>query len=518
VKREEMIERVRSAEEPWDLVVIGGGATGLGVAVDAAARGYRTLLLEARDFGQGTSSRSTKLVHGGVRYLQQGNVGLVLEALKERAILRRNAPHLVRDLPFVVPSYDWWEGPFYGAGLKLYDLLAGKHGFGRSRILSREETLERIPTVETEGLRGGVVYRDGQFDDARLAIALARTAADRGATLVNHCRVTALRRSGRFVTGAGAEDAETGERFEIAARCVVNAAGPFVDAVRRLDDPAIEPMIRPSQGVHLVLNGSFLPRGHAILLPSTDDGRVLFLIPWQGSVVVGTTDTPVEGPVEEPRPLPEEIEFLLAHANRYLGREAGADDVLSVFAGLRPLVASGSVATAALSRDHSVHIAPSGLVTIAGGKWTTYRRMAEDAVDAAAAVGELEPRPCPTAGLPIHGHDPDADRHGDLASYGAAAPALEALMRSEPRLAAPIHPDLAIRAGCFAWAARFEMARTVEDCLARRTRALFLDARAASAAAPAVAALLGEELGRDDAWVRDQSKSFARLAAGYLVD
>ena len=515
MKRDEMLERVRTASGPWDVLVIGGGATGLGVAVDAAARGYRTLLLEARDFASGTSSRSTKLIHGGVRYLQQGNVGLVLEALKERAVLRRNAPHLVHDLPFVVPSYDWWEGPFYGAGLRLYDLLAGRHGFGRSRRLSRAETLERIPTIETEGLLGGVVYRDGQFDDARLAIDLARTAADQGAALLNAARVVGLTRTGDRLDGAVFEDAESGDRHEARTRVVVNATGVFTDTICRLDDAAAEPMIRPSQGIHLVLDRSFLPKDHAILLPSTDDGRVLFLIPWLGRVLVGTTETPVDGPAEEPRPHPEEIEFLLAHANRYLAHDATIADVRSVFAGLRPLVGGEGGATAALSRDHTVHIAASGLVTVAGGKWTTYRRMAEDAVDAAAAVGELEARDCPTAELPVHGHERQAGRHGELASYGAAAPALEAIMRAEPELAAPVHAQLPIRGGQIAWAARYEMARTVEDCLSRRTRALILDARAAVEAAPKVAAILAAELGRDEAWAADQVAGFERLAAGY---
>ncbi len=517
MKRDEMLERIETAEDPWDVVVVGGGATGLGVAVDAAARGYSTLLLEARDFAQGTSSRSTKLVHGGVRYLQQGNVSLVLEALKERALLRQNAPHLVHDLPFVVPSYDWWEGPFYGAGLRIYDLLAGKHGFGDSRRLSFEETVERIPTIERRGLRGGVVYRDGQFDDARLAIDLARTAVDQGAVVLNYCRVTGLIQGDDRIAGVVAVDGESGERRAFPARAIVNATGVFTDTIRRLDDPGVEPLIRPSQGVHLVLDRSFLPKGHAILLPSTDDGRVLFLIPWLDRVLVGTTETPVDDPSEEPRPLPEEIEFLLAHANRYLSRDAAADDVLSAFAGLRPLVAAGEAGTAAISRDHTIHIAGSGLVTVAGGKWTTYRRMAEDAVDAATAVGELDPRSCPTADLAIHGFDRDPEGHGELAGYGAAAPAIEALIRDEPGLAAPIHPDLPIRAGQIAWAARHEMARTVEDCLARRTRALILDARAAAEASPAVAKVLATELGRDRAWVDAQVESFRRLAAGYVL-
>jgi glycerol-3-phosphate dehydrogenase len=423
----------------------------------------------------------------------------------------------VRDLPFVVPSYDWWEGPFYGIGLKIYDLLGGKHGFGRSRILTREETVERIPTLETEGLRGGVIYRDGQFDDARLAIDLAKTAALQGAVLLNYFPVRDLLHERGLVRGVVAEDGETAERFEVRARVVVNATGPFADTIRRRDDPGAPPIVRPSQGVHLVLDESFLPEGHAILLPSTDDGRVLFLIPWNHRTLVGTTETPVKGPSEEPRPFPEEVEFLLAHANRYLRREAAADDVRSAFAGLRPLVDTRGVATGSLSRDHSVHIARSGLVTVVGGKWTTYRRMAEDAVDAAIAVGELAPVPCGTSDLAVHGQDEDADRFGELAVYGASAPRLAAMIEEDARLAEPIHPDLPVPLVRIVWAVRQEMARSVEDCLSRRTRALLLDAAASVEAAPRVASVLARELGRDAAWERGQMEAFRRLAERYRV-
>jgi glycerol-3-phosphate dehydrogenase len=519
MKRDAMLKRVGEAQEPWDFLIIGGGATGMGVAVDAASRGYRTLLLEQGDFGTGTSSRSTKLVHGGVRYLQQGNIPLVLEALRERGRLRRNAPHLVRDLEFVVPNYVWWEAPFYGIGMKVYDALAGKYGFGSSRNLSREETMERLPTIETEGLRGGVVYHDGQFDDARLLLDLAQTAAGQGTALVNYCRVVGLTKDpDGFVAGARAEDLESGQELEAQASVVVNATGVFTDEIRRLDDPDAKTMIRPSQGVHLVLPRAFLGGDSAIMVPHTDDGRVLFAIPWHEVVVVGTTDTPVDEPELEPVALDEEVEFLLSHAARYLTKDPSRSDVLSCFAGLRPLVGGGDEEdTASLSRDHTLHISGSGLLTITGGKWTTYRKMAEDTVDHGIVLGDLEPRECVTTQLNIHGFHTHPERFGRLADYGSDAPAVEALIRSDSSLSAPIHPRLRPLAGEVIWAVRQEMARTVDDVLSRRTRSLILDAQAAVETAPVVAELMARELGRDEAWRASQVAEFSAMAEGYLL-
>lgn len=519
MRREDFLDEILGRGAPWDIVVIGGGATGAGIAVDAAARGFAVALLEGADFGQGTSSRSTKLVHGGVRYLQQGNVPLVMEALKERGLLRRNAPHLVRDLPFVVPNYAWWEAPFYGIGLRVYDMLAGKFGFGHSALLSREEVLARIPTLERDGLRGGVLYHDGQFDDSRLLINLIQTAAALGARPLNYARVTRLLHDGGgFVSGVAFADIEGGAEHEVRARCVINATGPFCDEVRRMEDPAAAAMIAPSQGVHVVLDKRFLPRDTAIMVPHTRDGRVMFAIPWRDRCVVGTTDTPVPRAELEPMPLPEEIDFILETASGYLAESPTRADILSAFAGIRPLVRSGETAgTAALSRDHTIHIATSGLLTIAGGKWTTYRKMAEDCVDHAIVLGRLEDRPCATHALPIHGHPGETDVPGPLAEYGADAPGLLDLARQQPALAAPLHRSLDITGAQVAWAARCEMARTVEDVLARRTRALFLDARAALAAAPAVAKLLAAELRRDPAWTQRQLREFQSLAARYLA-
>jgi glycerol-3-phosphate dehydrogenase len=519
VNRSAMLSRLADpGEQPWDILVVGGGATGLGAAVEAASRGYRTALVEGHDFAKGTSSRSTKLVHGGVRYLQRGNVALVLEALRERGRLLRNAPHLVRDLPFVVPNYEWWEAPYYGAGLKLYDLLAGRMGLKPSHLLSREETLEHIPTLEPEGLRGGVIYQDAQFDDARLAMTLALTLADLGGVAVNYTPAVGLVKVGGLVEGARVRDAETGTEAEIRARVVVNATGVFADGLRRMDDPASPPLLAPSQGVHLVLDRRFQPGGSAILVPHTDDGRVLFAVPWHGRVVVGTTDTPVFPALLEPRPLPEEVEFLLHHAARYLTQDPRPEDVLSVFAGLRPLVRGNRAAakTATLSRDHTLLVSPSGLVTIAGGKWTTYRRMGEDTVDHAALVAGLDQRPSRTAELRLHGWAED-DPSKDWAVYGADAPALARLAAERPGWDALLHPNLPYRACEVIWAARHEMARTVEDVLARRTRSLLLDARASAEIAPAVAALLAGELGRDEEWQRRQVAEYRALARGYWL-
>jgi glycerol-3-phosphate dehydrogenase len=524
MQREVMLRNIRERKEPWDIAVIGGGATGVGVAVDAASRGLDVALVEAHDFGKGTSSRSTKLVHGGVRYLEQGNVALVMSALKERGMLRQNAPHLVHDLAFVVPNYSWWEAPFYGIGLKLYDLLAGKYGFGASRLLSKEETLERLPALEPEELRGGVVYYDGQFDDARLLIHLAMTAADHGGTLVNYCPATGLLRDPEgYVNGVTASDSETGEELVIPARIVVNATGVFTDSIRRMADPAIEPLVVTSQGIHLVFNRSFLKGDTALMVPRTSDGRVLFVIPWHGHAVAGTTDTPLDAPSLEPRPLDEEIEFILDTASLYLTRPPTRADVLSVYVGLRPLV-KGEGKTSTLSRDHVIHVDPSGLLTITGGKWTTYRHMAEDCVDHCITLGRLRDEPCRTRNLHIHGYPEGGDvangsevnEFDPLWVYGSDAAAIRTLA-AEPLLAEQLDPDLPYNAAEIVWAARAEMARTVEDALARRTRALFLNAGSAMAMAPVVAKLLAAEFGRDQDWVEAQVREFQQLAEQYRV-
>jgi len=517
MNRDQMLTRIKDSSRVWDCIIVGGGATGLGCAIDAASRGYQTLLVEQRDFAQGTSSRSTKLIHGGVRYLQQGNFSLVLEALKERGLLLRNAPHLVSNLSFIVPAYGWWEGPFYGIGLKLYDALAGKYGFGPSKMLSKKDTLQRIPTVETKGLRGGVIYHDGQFDDARLAINMAETAAEQGATMLNYMQVNSFIKDRDHISGVVAQDLETKADYELRARVVINATGVFADSIRRMDDPQSRAMIKPSQGAHIVLDKSFLPGDCAIMVPRTADGRVLFAIPWHNYVIVGTTDTPIDDTVLEPLPLPQEIDFLLAHAARYLAKDPTRDDVLSAFAGLRPLVSSGGEEkTAAISREHAVQVSPSGLVTITGGKWTTYRKMAEDTLSHAVAVAQLEERPSITRELHIHGFHKNPGEFGMFAIYGSDAPALQDLIREDKAYGKPLHPRMTTVAGEVIWAVRHEMARTVEDFLSRRTRALVLDARVSMEMAPQVAELMARELGRNKTWKDHQISAYKKLAQGYL--
>ena len=524
LERAELLARL-AAPQTWDLAVVGGGATGLGVALDAASRGFSVVLLEAEDFAKGTSSRATKLVHGGVRYLAQGNIGLVREALVERSTLLANAPHLAQRLPFVVPAFRRWEQPFYGIGLKLYDALAGSRGLGATEWLSARRTAELLPTVMRQGLEGGVRYWDGQFDDARLAVALARSAAARGALVLNHVAVTGLKREGGRVVGVVAEDREAGadRRIEVAARCVINAAGVWVDAVRDMDrepgTPPRPPMVAPSQGVHLVVDRAFLPGTHALMVPKTSDGRVLFAVPWLGKTILGTTDTPRDDLAAEPAPFTAEVDFILGEAGRYLARAPTRADVRSVWVGLRPLVKpSGDEGenTKALSREHTVVVGRSGLVTVTGGKWTTYRAMAEDVLARAMERGLLPRRAGGvTARLPLVGAaagrplgEPPGE-HG----YGSEAEHLRTL----PGAAHWLWRDAESGQGGLSeamvrFAARYEMARTVEDVLARRCRLLFLDAHEAARQAEPVATLLGEELGRGV-----DPRPFVELAARYAT-
>lgn len=500
----------------WDIIIIGGGATGIGAAVDSAARGYRTLLIEQADFGKGTSSRSTKLAHGGVRYLQQGNISLVLEALKERGIMKRNAPHLVSDLEFIVPIYDWWEGPFYGIGLKLYDVLAGKEGIGASQFLSKEETIKKIPTVETEGLRGGVIYFDGQFDDARLLINLAQTAHEQGAILANYVKAISIQKNDELISGLELEDQETGEKYLVKSKIVINATGVFTDAIRKMDDIKATPIMTSSQGVHIVLDKRFLPGESAIMVPHTDDGRVLFAVPWHDKIIVGTTDTPVKEYPLEPIALDEEIEFLLTHAARYLSNDPSYKDIKSIFVGLRPLVMEADTQnTAAISREHVINISHSGLLSISGGKWTTYRKMAEDVIDKAVLIGGLEAKKAITEDLQVYGYHQHATVFGDLASYGSAATSLQILLDEKSNYKNKLHPDYSQVEGEVIWAIRNEMARSIEDFLARRTRLLFLDVEASLAVAPKVAHLMAQELGYDQDWEKIELERYTQLSINY---
>lgn len=517
-RREDLLARL-AAGGTWDLAVVGGGATGLGVALDAAARGLSVVLLESHDFAKGTSSRATKLVHGGVRYLAQGNIGLVREALHERTTLLKNAPHLAQPLPFVMPSYKLWETPFYGVGLKMYDALAGKSGLGPTEFLSRRETLALLPTARPAGLKGGVKYWDGQFDDARLALALARTAALRGALVVNYCPVTGLLHDAGKVTGLTCRDAETGRSFSVQAKCVVNATGVWVDELRRQDGTAIgkpaETMVAPSQGVHAVVDRSFLPTDHALMVPKTADGRVLFGVPWMGKLILGTTDTPRGDLAREPRPFREELAFILDESARYLSRAPRPEDIRSLWVGLRPLVkppGDDTEQTKAISREHTVLVSKSGLVTVTGGKWTTYRAMAEDVLEKCADAGLLARSPAGvTANLLLVG----APAAGASATSISAAPGIH-LYGTEAGQVGSIpghqrHLGGGLTAAMVRFAARHEYARTVEDVLARRIRLLFLDAGLAASLAAEVGALLLEETGVDP-----KAAEFRELAASYV--
>jgi glycerol-3-phosphate dehydrogenase len=513
--------RTAANEPSFDVVVIGGGATGLGSAVDAASRGYRTLLVEQIDFAKGTSSRATKLAHGGVRYLEQGNIKLVLEALKERGRMLHNAPHLVRRQSFVIPAYKAWDVPFYGIGLKTYDALSFGSSFGRSRMLGQDAVKAALPTIVTKYLSGGVEYFDGQFDDARYALALALTLESLGGIALNYTRMVKLLKTGNRISGLTLRDEETAAEFDVQARVVINATGVFTDEVRVLDDPTTPPMLTVSQGTHFVLPKSFIPNSHALMIPKTTDGRVLFAIPWHGHTVVGTTDDCVPRASLEPHAMDKEKDFLSENIERYFGHKLQPEEVLSVWSGLRPLVRKqGANSTAALSREHTVLVSPSGLVSITGGKWTTYRRMGEDAVDIASKSAGLAKAASRTADLHLHGWSEAAasleDSEHELAVYGSDQTSIDALAASSPALAEQLHPRLPYRFAEVAWAVRNEKARTVEDVLARRTRALFLDSRAALEASPRVAQFLAAELNQNESWQQQQVATFNTVASGYI--
>ncbi|RNC83048.1 MAG: glycerol-3-phosphate dehydrogenase/oxidase [Balneola sp.] len=520
MNRNHFIQTLNQFNDYWDILIIGGGATGLGCAVDAASRGYKTLLLDMHDFSKGTSSRSTKLVHGGVRYLQQGDVSLVIEALKERGLLIQNAPHLVSHQSFIVPSYKWWSGPFYGVGLKVYDMLAGKLGIKKSRSLSKEEVMEKIPTLEEEGLLGGTIYYDGQFDDSRLAINLAQTAVDHGATVLNYMKVTGLqKRLDGLVHGVQVMDMLNGDAHEINAHVIINATGIFTDDILEMDEENHQKIIQCAQGVHLVLDKEFLPGDAAIMVPHTDDGRVLFAVPWHGKALVGTTDTPIESPSLEPVALEEEIEFILRHAKQYLSKDPVRTDVKSVFAGLRPLVKpADTTSTSEISRSHHLQVSESGLVTITGGKWTTYRKMAEDTINQAIIIAGLQERPCKTEELHIHGWLKSVDRNDHLHVYGSDIVGINRLLKEQSDLSEKVHPDLPYIKAEVIWAIRNELAVTIDDVLSRRTRALLLDAEASVEAAPLVGRMLADEFGFDEAWVIQEVKEYEAMARNYIIN
>lgn len=521
MNRNNLLDQLERSNYQCDILVIGGGATGLGIAVDAASRGFSTVLLEQHDFAKGTSSRSTKLVHGGVRYLAQGDVSLVIDALKERGRMQQNAPHLVESMRFIIGNYKWWEQPFYTIGLTIYDMLAGKLSLGRSRPLCKKSVNNAIPTIRQNKLRGGVAYYDGQFDDSRMAISLAQTAVDHGAICLNYVKVESfLKDENSKIQGVIAHDVLQQHNFEIQAKCVINATGVFVDELMNLDEHSSKKKVRPSQGVHLVVDKKFLPGSSALMIPKTDDGRVLFGVPWHGKVVLGTTDTPLDEHALEPVALEQEIDFILDQAGKYLELQPTRDDVRAVFAGLRPLAApddSGTLKTKEISRSHKIYISKSGLLTITGGKWTTYREMAEDILNRGIKLNGLDAKPCVTTDLKLHGYMENVNRETWDYVYGSDIQDIQQLIDQDPALAQPIHPDHTFTKAHVLWAARSEMAITVEDVLARRVRLLFLDAKAAIETAPIVAAIIAKETQQDLLWQEKQVEDFIAVAQNYIL-
>lgn len=519
MKRQIFIDELRSQSGiTWDIIVIGGGATGLGVALDGASRGYKTLLLEQADFAKGTSSRSTKLVHGGVRYLAQGDMVLVMEALYERGLMLKNAPHLTSNQEFIIPIYNSWDAFVYTVGLKFYDLLAGRLSIGKSYFINRKNTLIRLPLLNPKGLVGGVVYHDGQFDDSRMVMALAQACAEKGSIVLNYFKVMALLKDGNGkIIGVKAKEIVSGEEFDLKAKVVINATGVFADDISRMDNPESKPTIRPSRGVHIVLDKSFLQSESAILIPKTDDGRVLFAIPWQEVVVVGTTDRPLETISLEPVAQESEIDFILQTAAKYLMKPPRREDILCVFAGLRPLAANPNnpVSTKEVSRRHKITLAPSGLLSIIGGKWTTYRRMAEETVNKAIDAGFLEKKSCVTSELKL-----SALKTGNsldrLRVYGDRFFEINKLISDNSGLGIPIDHRFPYTRAEIMWICRNEMPLMIEDMLARRTRALFLNARASSEIAAEVALVMAEEFGHDLKWQKEQIESYNQLVKNYI--
>ena len=520
MKREEQIERLRESQKTWDFVVIGGGATGLGCAVDAASRGYSVVLLEQDDFAKCTSSRSTKLVHGGVRYLQRGDVMLVLEALRERGRMKANAPHLVKDQAFVIANYTYWDNFLYFCGLTFYDMLSFGFGYGRSKFIYKNSVLKRLPAIRKEGLKGGIVYHDGQFDDSRMAVNLAQTCIEQGGVVVNHIKATEILHDERGkVCGVVAIDQETQEAFTLKAKSVINAAGIFVDEVMTLDKPGHKPMVKPSQGVHLVLDMKFLQGNDALMVPKTSDGRVLFAVPWHGRVVVGTTDVLRDHPESEPRALEEEINFILQTAGLYMRPAPKREDIITVYAGQRPLAAPKNEGKKAheISRSHKIIVSANDLITITGGKWTSYRLMAEDTIDKAVAMNLVEARKCVTKHLKIHGWRPNPDLTNHCYVYGSDEPALHELENTEADFQQKISPKYDYTVGEVVWAVRHEMARTLDDVLSRRVRLLYIDAREALRVAPEVAQIIAKERNLPQSWVDSQVQEFDPIARKYLA-
>lgn len=517
--RNKNLLQLKDEAKVWDIAVIGGGASGLGVALDALSRGLSVVLVDKADFAKGTSSRSTKLVHGGVRYLAQGDVMLVLEALKERGRMLQNAPHLTYNQPFIIPIYSWFDRLQYSIGLKIYDWMAGRLRLGKSKFISKKETKDRLPQIKEKGLMGGVVYHDGQFDDARLALSIAQTCDEMGGCLLNYMQVTGLSKaeSGQ-VNGVQVKDNLTKEQYDIQAKMVVNATGVFADKILQMDQPDAPKSIQPSQGIHLVLDQSFLGGKDALMIPKTSDGRVLFAVPWQDKLVVGTTDTLREKAKLEPEALSKEVDFILETAQGYLDKTPTRKDVKAVFAGLRPLAApkEGSTKTKEISRSHKVIVSESKLISITGGKWTTFRKMGEDTVEEFGRVTGESLAPSASAHIKYHGYT-ENPATGHWRGYGSAVAGIQLLIKENPALEQQLHPSYPYTQAEVVWSTRHEMAMKVEDVLSRRMRILLLDAKAALDMAPKVAELMAAELGKNESWIADELLEFDKLANKYIL-
>ena len=442
---------------------------------------------------------------------------MVFDALKERGILLRNAPHLIKKQLFVIPCYTHFERIKYFIGLKLYDWLSGTLSFGSSKSISSKKLLQLFPTINNQNLKGGVTYFDGQFDDARLAINLAKTATEKGAVVLNYCKVTALTKENKKLDGVIVIDLEEKKEFHLKTKAVINATGVFVDEILKMDEASNKPLVRPSQGVHLVVGKRFLEGTNALLIPETPDNRVLFAVPWHNHVLLGTTDTPLTQHSLEPVALEKEIDFILETVGQYLQIAPSKEDILTVFAGLRPLAASqnNKEKTKEISRDHKIIISSSGLITITGGKWTTYRKMADDTIKSAIKNGLVPVSVCQTNKIPIHGFTTVVENsHLDI--YGSDAEKIKLLQKENGWMQEQIIAEMSYTKAEIVWCIRYEMARTIEDLLARRLRILFLDARAAMKAAPVVGEILRKELLQTEEWKQSQITNFLKLAKGYL--
>ncbi len=517
-----MLKKMQDKKYAFDFIIIGGGATGVGVVLEAVSRGYSAILFEKSDFVKSTSSKSTKLVHGGVRYLAQGDVGLVREACVERGLLLNNAPHLVKNQSFIIPTFGWYDEFLYTLGLTVYDLMSGKYSLGRSKWISKKEVMNRLPNMADEKLSAGVLYHDGQFDDARLAINVLQTAEELGAVPINYMPVEKIIKNKKGkIRGVTVRDALTDNTYDINGSVLINATGVFADEIMQMDQPGIEPTIRPSQGIHLVIGSEFLQGDDAIMIPKTDDGRVLFAVPWHGKLVLGTTDTPVDQLSLEPVALEEEIEFILSNASRYLKKAPKREDVLSIFAGLRPLAATKShngKKTKEISRSHKIIVSSSGMMTMIGGKWTTFRKMAEDIVTRAERINRWQRTRSKTRSLKIRGYQDSIDLNDPLYVYGSDKNSLMSLVNENKELGEFLSESLQVIKAQVIWAVREEMAMTVEDVLSRRTRCQLLDARESLRIATEAASLMARDMGKDNEWITNQVSSFNEVTKNYFLE